>query len=192
MERYVTTPSIISNKIRTFCSEINPQNDPFYVSCNPHPEALPSECFPNVKLLVQEIGGKMLCGWAIWQRANVLIEAEAHAIWETPNGSLLDVTPHSRNEPEILFLIDESMEYRGQIIRNKRRPLTNSPLVKEFIALFEQRETIIIQSEGPLITMPADLMRRMIEIERQLLAPAKRNDPCPCMSGLKFKKCCGQ
>ena len=36
--------------------------------------------------------------------------------------------------------------------------------------------------------------RRLIEPEQPYRAPAKvgRNEPCPCGSGKKFKKCCGR
>ena len=36
--------------------------------------------------------------------------------------------------------------------------------------------------------------RRLIEPDQPYRAPAKvgRNEPCPCGSGKKFKKCCGR
>ena len=36
--------------------------------------------------------------------------------------------------------------------------------------------------------------RRIDPARKPLQAPARigRNDPCPCRSGLKFKRCCGK
>ncbi|WP_416386047.1 SEC-C metal-binding domain-containing protein [Anaerocolumna aminovalerica] len=33
---------------------------------------------------------------------------------------------------------------------------------------------------------------RLMEIEQMLNHRVGRNDPCPCQSGIKYKKCCGK
>jgi uncharacterized protein len=38
---------------------------------------------------------------------------------------------------------------------------------------------------------PAAIMQLLARREQPTAAPANRNDPCPCGSGKKFKKCCG-
>lgn len=40
------------------------------------------------------MGGRLITGWGIWQWDNILVEAEAHAIWESPDNQLIDITPH--------------------------------------------------------------------------------------------------
>jgi uncharacterized protein len=48
-------------------------------------------------------------------------------------------------------------------------------------------------SELRAMRAPANVMRMIAaEDHQQALASAKRNDPCPCGSGKKFKQCCGR
>lgn len=62
-------------------------------------------------------------GWAIWQWANILVEAEAHAVWESPEGALIDITPHENGESRIPFLRDDGMVYNGNPKASKRSAL---------------------------------------------------------------------
>ena len=150
-----------------------------------------NECFLNVEGYVQKHGGASTLGWAIWQRANVLIEAEAHAVWKSPTGELIDVTPHSYDEKQILFLPDITLNYSGKCIPSFRLPLTASPLVAEFIELFNKRDKLMTEALGNFFSMPAEMLFRMQEIEYIISSKAARNDFCPCGSGLKYQKCCG-
>ena len=63
------------------------------------------ECFPNVEKMVQEYGGQQVNGRAIWQWDNKLVEAEAHAVWKSPDGQLIDITPHDYNEEKYYFYV---------------------------------------------------------------------------------------
>jgi uncharacterized protein len=46
----------------------------------------------------------------------------------------------------------------------------------------------LLRQEQP----PALIMQILREREqRRRLGPVSRNDPCPCGSGKKYKKCCG-
>lgn len=151
-----------------------------------------NECFPNVSSVVSTLGGKLVNGWAIWQWANIMIEAEAHAIWEAPDGKLIDVTPHINHEERILFLPDDTIYYTVTPIPNQRIALTSSPLVAELISLFNQRDQIAATSKGDTYSIPLHLYNRMTELQQILHQAAGRNDPCPCGSELKYKKCCGR
>ena len=149
--------------------------------------------------MVKEQGGRQINGWTVWQWANVLIEAEAHAIWESPEEKLIDITPHDYGEKEILFLRDCNMVYSGQSIGNIRLALTDSPLVAEFITISEQVEAIMCSykpgTEIPLVELQRRLLPlkgRSVAIMRTLNQKVGPNAPCPCQSGLKYKKCCGR
>jgi hypothetical protein len=83
-----------------------------------------------------------IVGQTAAERANALIEAEAHAIWKSPTGEMFDITPHTNNETTILFLVDPKMTYAGNCIPNIRKALNSSPLVAEFITLFNERDRI--------------------------------------------------
>lgn len=185
-----TTPPKITKEITTLCNSIarcEPRRIPVY----PAENSRMNECFHNVDMVVQQNGGDTILGWAIWQRANILIEAEAHAIWKTPSGDLVDITPHNHNETWILFLEDDSIHYHGKAIANKRIPLSNSTLVKELIYLYDERDKIIAEAIGKRYTMPTWMLSRMVELEQIFLRKVGRNELCPCGSGLKYKRCCG-
>lgn len=185
-----TTPRIITQQIMELCQSIS-EYEPVYVSVKANPESRLNECFPNVAEHVREYGGQSVLGRCIWQRANILIEAEAHAVWRSPNGDLMDITSHINDEESILFLIDPQMVYSGNCIPSIRKALTSSPLVAEFITLFNDRDQIAAEAKDTY-TLTTVMLKRMYEIEWLLNQQVGRNDPCPCQSGIKYKKCCGQ
>lgn len=187
-----TTPSRVTGKITELCRGIVADADPIYLPVAPQEWSLPSECFPNVQRMIQEQGGKQINGWAIWQWANVLVEAEAHAVWEDPEGQLIDITPHVHGERTILFLRDNNMVYQGNTIANIRLALTSSPLVAEFIWLMNERDRIMCETPGGTCSIPKPMWDRMEEIRGMLHEEVHGNEFCPCQSGLKYKKCCGK
>ena len=159
---------------------------PEYVPVATQEWSLPNECFPNVEHVIQEKGGQQVNGWAIWQWANILVEAEAHSVWRSPEGELIDITPHVNGENEILFLKDDDMVYKGNPIASIRLALTSSKLVAEYIGLMNERDRIMSCS------IPKPLWDRIEEINVMLHEDVRGNEFCPCQSGLKYKKCCGR
>ena len=157
-----TTPARITQVIIDFCASITSDSSPEYIDVCPAPWAALNECFNNVYRMVKQYGGSMISGWAVWQRGNMLLDAEAHAIWRAPDGKLIDITPHSYNEKRILFLFDSSVCYQGITIPSHRQALTDSPLVAEFIRLYSERDHIMQTSTlGNVYVMPADLHNRI-------------------------------
>lgn len=187
-----TTPSVITDEIKQLCATICPEAKPFYVDASPFDGMQPNECFKNVDTVMQKLDGERITGWAIWQWANILVEAEAHAIWKAPDGQLIDVSPHISAEEHILFLPDDRVQFNGNPIPSHRQALTNSPLVAELIALSDKKDTIAAASSGQTYAMDTADVRRMAELIFQFHRSAERNEPCPCGSGLKYKKCCGR
>lgn len=57
----------------------------------------------------------------------------------------------------------------------------------EFIAHWQDAQGRHQHQETSLFIKPAE---RWYFYDPNVPLPAKRNDPCPCASGLKFKKCC--
>ena len=64
----------------------------------------------------------------------------AHSVWQSPEGNLVDITPHDGGETKILFLRDETVVYSGKLIGSIRQPLTGSPLVAQLIQLMNERD----------------------------------------------------
>ena len=187
-----TTPYKITDVIIKFCEETVSSVKPMYIPVRAVTGSEQNECFINVQKVVEKYGGKQVNGWAIWQWANILVEAEAHSVWESPEGQLVDITPHVYGEKEILFLRDDSMVYRGKTIVSKRMPLTHSPLAAEYIELMNERDRLISEAVGKTYAMPVQMAARIAMIEAMANETVKGNEFCPCRSGLKYKKCCGK
>jgi hypothetical protein len=187
----VTTPRVITPEIHELCKSIS-EYEPVFVPVTADPKSLINECFYNVDAYIIEHGGQRVLGRSIWQRANVLIEAEAHAVWESPTGEMMDVTSHTNGVSAVLFLADPKMTYDGNVIPNIRKALTLSPLVAEFISLYNERDQIAAETPGSAYSVSRTMLIRMHEIEQIFNQRVGRNDPCPCQSGMKYKKCCGK
>ncbi len=125
---------------------------------------------------VKEHGGKQIYGWCIHVWKKVMIEAEFHCIWETPDGKLIDITPKKERGKEIVFIPDPEKIYNGQQVNNIRKPIATDQDIKRFIELFEEYFRII--NEGELedkhgyITINTEefhkLAKEMVSIESKL------------------------
>lgn len=74
--------------------------------------ALPlGNCYWNSEYYSSKNGGKIKFGWLLLLWSGVCIEAVHHALWESPDGSLIDVTIHpaGKKVKHSLFLPDESL-----------------------------------------------------------------------------------
>jgi len=144
-----------------------------------------------------------------------MIEAEFHAIWRDPGGRLHDITPKQLPVTDILFLPDPERKYDGRQVNNVRRPLRDDPRIKSFFELCDSEFELLNRGQrayeiGAIHltgSEAAELQsirerKRQLEMEfLELMVPKQpvrslprpgRNDPCPCGSGKKFKKCCGR
>jgi hypothetical protein len=203
----------ITEQIITLCNEIDKSQKPYHVPVKPESWVESKECFFNVKAKVEKDGGKIQFGWAIWEWPNVMIEAEFHAIWISPENTPVDITPNAANMQKILFLPDNVREYDYSSeyyrVDNNRHPLSNNPLILDLIKIseqiFEVEERLFpgqqIDSENPAFGHLEELKEKKGLIQLQLMSQSQpkhesgkpgRNTPCPCGSGLKFKKCCGK
>jgi SEC-C motif len=178
---------------------------PRFVPTTPVDGAEPNDCFPLVERHVAEHGGSICYGWTIWEWAGVYVEAEFHAVWQSPSGEIRDVTPKPLPVSQILFLPDPSRTYEGRQVNNVRRPLSSNPDVAEFLAAadaeFEFMNRGARGQHGAIPVSASEAAELETIRERRELAYARivaklpqpgRNDPCPCGSGKKFKKCHAQ
>lgn len=206
-EHQSRTPKRITPKIRALCAELVPDAEPVYLDVVPEPGTRPLDCFENVTRYIERHGGGTRYGWQIWEWPGIMVEAEFHAAWVSPEGALLDITPKEYSVSSILFLPDTTANYDGRQVNNVRRPLIDAPLVHEFIdvndRIFEVMNRGHLAYEHGRVSLPAaeilPLRRRHAQIQDELrarmaaaFARARRNDPCPCQSGMKYKKCCAK
>lgn len=226
-----TTPVNISDAIIKFCAKIDPTQTPVFITPKPNSKAILSECFSNVREHVRVLGGSMQLGWIIWETPDIMLEANFHAVWRSPDGQFVDVTPQIDGETKILFLPDSAamiQKETGDVVGMRRMPLVDDPLVHEFIRLGDLKDTLMVRAQQRLTKLDMDglveIQKKKIPILEKLalkyrgkvgelkmvplsfrpsgapgfveaverrLPKVGRNDPCPCRSGKKYKKCCG-
>jgi len=135
-------PEQIDSATLAFCATISPEA-PLYVRAEPAPAARPAYCFDNSVAQALREGGTAVYGWAIWRWPGRWFEAEHHAVWRSPEGDLLDVTPQAGDPERVLFLPDPSAPYDPTTFRpNIMAPDGHEDLVREYIALVAQRGAI--------------------------------------------------
>ena len=135
-------PEQLDSATLAFCATISPET-PLYVPVQPAPAAKPAYCFENSETYAEANGGAAVYGWAIWRWPGRWFEAEHHAVWRSPAGDLLDVTPQAGDPVRILFLPDPSAPYDPTTFRpNIMAPDGHAELVREYIALVAQRGAI--------------------------------------------------
>jgi len=165
-------PDRITSPVRRLCNRIAPGTLPLFVKVCPEADANSQDCFINVENKVKKSGGKIQYGWAIWYVPGLLMEAEFHSVWLSPEGNYIDVSPNEFSFSEIMFLPDPHRVYAGRQIDNIRIPLNKNPQVKEFIRLHEAKFKVL--NEGELATrhgavsVPSEKIRPIIERLAQL------------------------
>jgi len=189
------TPKGITQFILNLCNEINPQSKPIYIPVRPTKGAQVNECFGNVKAKVKRDNGFLQYGWGIWEWKNVLIEAEFHAVWKSPEGKLICVTPNPYKESKMLFLSDDTMEYDGvHRVDNIRKSLRIEPVVDELIKIkkcaFTEFEKLTLGQFGNIksftpSTKLVELSKSEIVIRQEvdnLPDLPNRHSPCLCVA----------
>lgn len=135
-------PEQIDSATRAFCATISAET-PLYVPVRPAAAAKPAYCFDNSVAHAAANGGEAVYGWAIWRWHGRWFEAEHHAVWRSPEGALLDVTPQAGEPVRILFLPDPEAVYDPSTFRrNIMAPDGHEALVREYIALVAKRGDI--------------------------------------------------
>ena len=125
----MTTPAELTPDVLAFCSRVEPQVTPVYVEVAPVRGAEVNECLPNVCKYIRECGGSQQQGWTIWYEPGEWIEAGYHAVWVSPEGKLIDMTPKADGETRILFLPTKQKHAVGDLL-----PFTIRKILKDTIA----------------------------------------------------------
>lgn len=195
------TPKEINEDVLALCRLVNAEHEPRFVIVEPHQGCKENYCFENVTDVVTSKGGAVTSGWAIWKRDNMYLEAEAHAIWGTSEGNWIDVTPHTPDEKQIVFLPDENVKYNGTRIPSHFLTLTGSRNVEQYISVIVRIREIednnrdangVVKLSGHMLNEYREKKAKVEEMNAAFKKKVGRNDPCPCGSGLKYKRCCGR
>ena len=195
-----TTPSSSNTRIEQLLRRIGVSSHVF-VPVRPEPGAKHDECFTAVKRKIESEGGRALYGWSIWQ-SPVMVEGEFHAVWESPTGELVDITPKKNGVGQIMFAPDPTATYDGRQVSNVRMPVyRNDVLVERFIEINEAIFEVLNRGERAFqhgtVQIPRDeiepLLRKRDNLgERISSRQIGPNLPCVCGSSRKLKNCCGK
>jgi hypothetical protein len=194
-------PDRIDRYVKLLLSKLPGTKEPVFLQVRPIPSAKPNECVPAVNNQIKATGGSIVYGWQIWQTDN-LTEAEFHAVWNSPKGEMLDVTPKIiQSINRILFAEDPSIKYIGSPIDNVRINNTGNPLVDDLIRICEARfqmlnvgnrskmKKVIFKGEELAIFQYLNISQHNIEM--YIASGADSGTPCYCGRNLKYYECHG-
>lgn len=135
MARILSAPREIDDDVLRFCRGISPEA-PFYVPVKPVSKGKMSRCFDNVARQIKRRRGSIAYGWAIWHWPGRYFEAEHHAIWRSPAGFQVDVSPQLDGRKRVLFLPDPEAVYEPSAVRSNILGVDgDDPTATEFVAL---------------------------------------------------------
>lgn len=135
-------PETIDAATLAFCATISPET-PFYVRVEPAAHGKLAYCFDNSVVQAGLHGGEAVYGWAVWHWPGRWFEAEHHAVWRSPAGEYIDVTPQVGEPPRILFLPDPTAPYDPSTFRrNVMAPDAANEFARDYIALVARRADI--------------------------------------------------
>jgi hypothetical protein len=176
-------PSDITPEILTFCRQLDPARAPLWVPVRPTPGAVEAHDLTALKSHIASHGGRVQYGWTLWEHAGWFLEAEFHPLWSSPQGELIEISPEraAAGLTRVLFLPAGTRSFQGEDIPNRFYALSTSPDVVSVVQHAEYLATL--RSEGRTQARKA--------LVSQAGGSPGRNDPCPCGSGVKYKKCCG-
>lgn len=187
----VTTPQSITSAISSLCSELVASPSPQYLSLQAESYAIPGDCYGAVSVKVRRDGGAAQYGWIIWQTAELMIEAEFHAVWKSSDGTLTDITPKVDGETVVLFLPDPVRVDEGGRIDNVRRVLKQDRVSKDYISacerLFKIEETKM--HFGSLFVEYQQAHQLKIALQGMLSAGKNQSDLCFCGEGIAYFDC---
>ena len=96
------------------------------------------KCFANVKRQVKVAGGRIETGWSFLEEIDVSTHTVAHAIWITPQGRRMDITPwRSSPQKRIMFLPDERVATKQGYTAGWSTVIAKDPLIRS-MALFNR------------------------------------------------------
>ncbi|WP_157489195.1 zinc chelation protein SecC [Lysobacter sp. Root916] len=160
------------------CRDVEPGSSPTTIPCRPlHAENI-NDCFEIVSKHISQQGGSEVIGWAIWEWPSVMVEAEFHSVWKSPEGELICLAPRPIPFDEITFLPSAAARYEGRQVDNVRHPLSKDNDIVRFIFLAKQRFALFNRGErayqhGAILLRESEV-KELNRIEKEMHALHKR------------------
>ena len=178
---------------------------PVYVPVSLEVGVEANECFPIVSARVEKDGGNRILGWNL-REESVVMSAEFHAVWESPNGELLDITPKGmpgkivESATQILFVHAPEAKYQGKQVNNINLNISGNPLGDDFIACHQAIFDIMNRGKRACQHGEIELKNKEKDVYCRLQSACAMlpymvqngitiQSPCLCGSGKKFKHC---
>lgn len=197
----VTSPQSIDFYVEKLLNKMSAEYEPEIIPVKTEPYAKINSCFFNVEEKVKLDGGMVHYGWAIFKTPNIY-EAERHAVWESPDGTLIDITPRPNYLSRIMFVSDNNFTYQGQLTDNVRINATKNPVVDDFILISEActRFYMLGQRSGQFeIAIPNYVAPYIREYEKlksiyqsYLHTGGNISSKCICQGPKNYKNCHGK
>jgi hypothetical protein len=142
-----TTAAEITPDVIAFCEGIGAAA-PVFVPVQQDPLGIYGMCFIGVADKIKAGGGSICHGWAIWETLpRLFLTAEFHAVWVSPSGELIDITPKPQRENRIVFAPDPKYSADFDFLKRPNsqrirvyRPADPMERARERIAQFNKRQ----------------------------------------------------
>ena len=174
------TPTLDEAHVLAFCASVVPDSVAYVVQCLPLLGEPFNECFSIVPKQIAAHGGNQLTGWAIWEVPGIYIEAEFHAVWQRPDGQIVDISPRQIYFPCTAFLPDPKRQYVGRQVDNIRQPLVRDNDLVRFLYLCRRRFEIFNQGDladqHGAITLTNKAMREFTNLKKEMAQLQRRLD----------------
>ena len=163
-------PDLNAAHVQAFATEVVTTGQLAMVRSSPRFDRPQNDCFALVKEKIATHGGSMVLGWTIWEWPSVMIEAEFHAVWRSPEGELLDLNPRTAFLTHIVFLPDQNRQYEGRQVDNYRKPWVNDQDLKRFIFIFRKQFEIL--NKGDLafqheVELPPRALKELQSLQKE-------------------------
>ncbi len=104
--RSAVVPDPSSCSTLALCKGLDATQTPEYVDVAVEDGAKFCLCALNVMRQVCRAGGRVVYGWLLWEVPDMHVGSVFHAVWERPDGVLIDITPTEYDVSRVLFLPD--------------------------------------------------------------------------------------
>jgi hypothetical protein len=136
-----------------------------YVPVKSEPTSIKSECYNNVREKIKSADGKIRFGWSVYDNG-YFIEAEKHAIWESLEGDLIDVSPNEENIHTIMFIMDDIND--GIYVPNIRCNYKGLQSIDDYFTIYDTLDVLTLY-----YAKESDIVKGMFVFPPQLTQSVK-------------------
>ena len=145
----ILTPREISPLVFEACRTAVANPNPIHVPVRLEAYSQAEDCHRNVAEKTRQDGGQACSGWVIWEIPDWEIQLEFHSVWQSNQGSLVDLSPPLHGGTEVLFLPDPVRVYEGRNISSIHYPYDDSERCREYVDVADKINRVIFPPGKP-------------------------------------------